>query len=85
MELEVGRVDAVVIDEIFVRYYLSKENMADKFRVLDEGFAEEDYGVGGRLTDKSFIDALNTAIQECISDGTASEYSLRWFGEDMYA
>lgn len=85
MELEVGRVDAVVIDEIFVRYYLSKENMADKFKVLDEGFAEEDYGVGGRLTDKSFIDALNTAIQECISDGTASEYAIKWFGEDMYA
>lgn len=84
MEIDSGRADAAVIDEIFVRYYLAKENMLDKFKVLDESFAEEDYGVGGRLEDKSFIDALNAAINECIEDGTASEYAVKWFGEDMY-
>lgn len=84
MEIDSGRADAAVIDEIFVRYYLAKENMLDKFKVLDESFAEEDYGVGGRLEDVSFMEALNSAISECIEDGTASEYSVKWFGEDMY-
>lgn len=84
MEIDSGRADAAVIDEIFVRYYLAKENMLDKFKVLDESFAEEDYGVGGRLEDVSFMEALNGAISECIEDGTASEYSVKWFGEDMY-
>lgn len=84
MEVESGRADAAVIDEIFVRYYLAKENMLDKFKVLDESFADEDYGVGGRLSDVKFMDALNKAINECIEDGTASEYSVKWFGEDMY-
>ena len=84
MEVDSGRADAAVIDEIFVRYYLQKENMLDKFKVLDESFADEDYGVGGRLSDKSFIEALDKAIKDCISDGTASEYSVKWFGEDMY-
>lgn len=84
MEIEAGRADAAVIDEIFVRYYLAQEKMLDKFKVLDERFAAEDYGVGGRLTDKSFIDAVNSAITECKTDGTASEYSVKWFGEDMY-
>ena len=84
MEVEAGRADAAVIDEIFVRYYLAQEKMLDKFKVLDERFAAEDYGVGGRLEDKSFIDAINKAIAECKSDGTASEYSAKWFGEDMY-
>lgn len=84
MEVESGRADAAVIDEIFVRYYLAKEGMTDKFKVLDESFADEDYGVGGRLNDVSFINALNDAIKACISDGTASKYSLEWFGEDMY-
>ena len=84
MEVEAGRADAAVIDEIFVRYYLAQEKMLDKFKVLDERFAAEDYGVGGRLEDKSFIDAINKAIAECKSDGTASEYSVKWFGEDMY-
>lgn len=84
MEVEAGRVDAAVIDEIFVRYYLAKENMLDKFKVLDERLEAEDYGVGGRLEDVSFMDAVNKAINECKEDGKASEYSIKWFGEDMY-
>ncbi len=84
MEVESGRADAAVIDEIYVRYYLAKEGMTDKFTVLSEQLAPEDYGVGCRLTDASFRDALNDAIKECIEDGTASEISMKWFGVDEY-
>lgn len=84
MEVETGRADAAIIDEIFVRYYLSKENMTDKFVVLDEELGEEDYGVGGRLNDKSFMAALNTALGECIKDGTAAKLSEKWIGVNMY-
>lgn len=84
MEVESGRADAAVIDEIYVRYYLAKEGMTDKFTVLSEQLAPEDYGVGCRLTDVSFRDALNDAIKECIEDGTASEISMKWFGVDEY-
>ena len=84
MEVESRRADAAVIDEIYVRYYLAKEGMTDKFTVLSEQLAPEDYGVGCRLTDASFRDALNDAIKECIEDGTASEISMKWFGVDEY-
>ncbi len=84
MELQAGRADAAVIDEIFVRYYLAQEKMLDKFNVLDERFASEDYGVGGRLGEESFINAINDAINECKEEGVASEYAIKWFGEDMY-
>lgn len=83
MEVDAGRADAAVIDEIFVRYYLQKENMLDKFVVLEEGFDEEDYGVGGRLGDYSLMEAINKALDECKTDGTTSEISMKWFGEDL--
>lgn len=83
MEVDAGRADAAVIDEIFVRYYLQKENMLDKFVVLEEGFDEEDYGVGGRLGDYSLMEAINKALDECKADGTTSEISMKWFGEDL--
>ena len=51
MEVDSGRADAAVIDEVFVRYYLQKENLLDKYTVLEEGLDEEDYGVGGRKGD----------------------------------
>ncbi len=85
MEVETGRADAAVIDEIYVRYYLAKEGMTDKFTVLEEQLAPEDYGVGGRLADVSFMTALNEAIDACIEDGTASKISNEWFGTDKYA
>lgn len=83
MEVDAGRADAAVIDEIFVRYYLQKENMTDKFVVLEEGFDEEDYGVGGRLGDYKFMEAVNKALDECKADGITSEISKKWFGEDL--
>lgn len=83
MEVESGRADAAVIDEIFVRYYLQKENMLDKFVVLEEGFDEEDYGVGGRLGDYALMEAINKALDECKAEGITSEISMKWFGEDL--
>ena len=83
MEVSAGRADAAVIDEIFVRYYLQKENMLDQYTVLEEGFDEEDYGVGGRLGDHALMEAINKALDECKTDGTTSEISEKWFGENL--
>lgn len=83
MEVEAGRADAAVIDEVFVRYYLQKENLSDKFVVLEEGFDEEDYAIGGRKGDNAFIEAVNKALAECKSEGITSEISQKWFGEDL--
>lgn len=83
MEVEAGRADAAIIDEVFVRYYLQKENMLDKFVVLDEGFDEEDYGVGGRQGDHALMEAINKALDECKAEGTTSKISVKWFGEDL--
>lgn len=83
MEIESGRADAAVIDEIFVRYYLQKENLIDKYTVLEEGFDEEDYGVGGRHGDYSFMEAINKALDECKDEGTTAEISEKWFGENL--
>ena len=83
MEVDSGRADAAVIDEVFVRYYLQKENLLDKYTVLEEGFDEEDYGVGGRKGDYALMEAINKALDECKADGTTSEISQKWFGEDL--
>ena len=83
MEVQSGRADAAVIDEVFVRYYLAKEGMTDKFVVLSDGFDEEDYGVGGRLNDRSLMEAINKALDECKAEGKTSEISKKWFGEDL--
>ena len=82
MDLEAGRVDAAVADEIIVRYYLSKKG-EDKFKILDENFGDEEYGVGMRKGDTTMVEAFNKAYEELKADGTVAEISTKWFGEDI--
>ena len=82
MDLEAGRVDAAVADEIIVRYYISKKG-EEKFKILDEDFGDEEYGVGMRKGDTTMVDAFNKAYEEMKADGTLAEISTKWFGEDI--
>ncbi len=82
MDLEAGRVDAVVADEIIVRYYMSKKG-EDKFKVLEEDFGDEEYGVGMRQSDTALVEAFNKAYAELKEEGKLAEISTEWFGEDI--
>ena len=82
MDLEAGRIDAVVADEILVRYYLNLKG-EDKFKILDDNFGDEEYGVGIRKGDTEIVDAFNKAYKEMQKDGTLQEISKKWFNEDI--
>ena len=82
MDLEAGRIDAAVADEIIIRYYISKKG-EEKYKILDENFGEEEYGVGMRKGDTAMVEAFNKAYEELKEDGTVGEISTKWFGEDI--
>ena len=82
MDLEAGRIDAVVADEILVRYYISLKD-EDKFKILSDNFGEEEYGVGIRKGDTEMVDAFNNAYTEMQLDGTLKKISEKWFSEDI--
>ncbi|HWO97149.1 MAG TPA: amino acid ABC transporter substrate-binding protein [Bacillus sp. (in: firmicutes)] len=79
-DLKSGRLDAVVIDEIVINYYMTKEK--DTFKVLDESLAPEEYGVGVKKGNEELLEKLQKALDEMNEDGTAAEISKKWFGED---
>ncbi|HWQ74302.1 MAG TPA: amino acid ABC transporter substrate-binding protein [Syntrophomonas sp.] len=81
LDLKSGRVDAVVVDEVVGRYYLAKH--AEDYKVLEENFGSEDFGVGLRKTDKAFQTELQKALDAMKADGTSAEISQKWFGEDI--
>lgn len=80
-DLKGGGVQAVVVDEVVGRYYISKH--PGEYKVLEENFGVEDFGVGLRLTDKAFLAELEKVLDEMKADGTAAEISQKWFGEDI--
>lgn len=81
-DLEAGRCDVVVADEVLSKYYINLKG-ADNYKVLEDNFGEEEYAVGVRKGDKELVDAWNKAYDELVEDGTASELSKKWFGDDI--
>ena len=82
MDLEAKRLDAIVVDEILARYYM-KARGTEKYKILDENFGKEQYGVGIRKGDTKFVEAFNKALDEVIADKTAGEISKKWFEDDI--
>lgn len=79
-DLKSGRLDAVVIDEVVINYYMTKEK--DTFKVLNESLSPEEYGVGVKKGNEALLKKLQKALDEMNEDGTATEISKKWFGEN---
>lgn len=79
-DLENGRVDAVVIDEVVIDYYMTIK--PDTYKVLDESLAPELYAVGVKKDNNELLEEVQKAMDEVIANGTAAEISEKWFGEN---
>lgn len=79
MDLEAGRIDAVVMDTVAGRYYNSKKN---SLSYSSESLTKEYYGIGMRKEDKEFIKAINETLDEMKADGTFTKIYEKWFGKE---
>ncbi len=82
LDLKAKRVDAVVVDEIVGRYYIKKD-LDCKYKILDENFGTEAYGIGYRMGDKAFGEKLDEALNTVIKNGTSAKISKEWFDSDI--
>ena len=69
MDLSAGRLDALVVDE--GRRPLLHAKKPGEYRVLEENFGTEDYGVGTRKDDTELMAKLQKAMDEMKADGYA--------------
>ena len=82
MDLENGRIDAVVGDEIVGRYYISKH--PDKIDALDVVIGPvSQFGIAFRKDDTPLRDEVQKAFDDIVKDGTAKKISEQWFGKDL--
>lgn len=81
LDIDSGRLDALVVDEILARYYMTKA--PGKYRVLKEDLGKEVVGVGFRKDDKEFAERIDKVLDEMKKDGTAKKISMKWFNTDI--
>lgn len=80
-DLDIGRIDAVIVDEFVGRYYLSKQK--DKSDVV-KSLEQEPIGIAFKSGENELQEEVQKIIDEMIKDGTMSKISEKWFGEDIY-
>ncbi|WP_119729425.1 glutamate ABC transporter substrate-binding protein [Thermomonospora amylolytica] len=70
-KLEAGALDAVTTDDLILAGFASQQK--GKFKVINDPFTDEKYGVGIKKGDIETCEAVNKAITKMYQDGTAKQ------------
>ncbi len=80
-DLAIGRVDVVIVDVTTAAHYVSKK--PDTYKVVGERLVYEPYAIGIRKEDEQLKKAIDDALTEMMEDGTLTEISMKWFGDNV--
>lgn len=74
-----GQVDVVVVDQIFIEYYMKQNQDAhlEVNKITD--FGTEDVGVGALKSNQVFLNEISQKISEAKKDGTYDQIKQSWF------
>lgn len=81
LDLEAGRTDAVIIDNVAGRHIISKR--IGKFKVLPGTISREPFGIAFRKADAALLGKVQETIDAMIADGAMAKISRKWFAEDI--
>lgn len=77
-DLEAGRVDAIVVGEVYGRYYM-KQLDKDIFRVLEDNFGEDQMAVAFKKGNTELQERINETLADMEQDGSFDEIYDKWF------
>ncbi|HEY2840919.1 MAG TPA: ABC transporter substrate-binding protein/permease, partial [Pirellulales bacterium] len=75
LDLELGRLDAVLLDSIIALYYAS---VNPKLKYVGKPFAQGEYAIALRPADEDLAVALDEGLGELLRDRTLLEIFLKW-------
>ena len=82
MDLENGRLDAVIGDEIVGRYYMSKH--PEELEALDVVVGPtSEFGIAFAKDNTALRDEVQKVLDEMKKDGTIAKISTEWFTKDI--
>ncbi|GMO20250.1 MAG: amino acid ABC transporter substrate-binding protein [Spirochaetaceae bacterium] len=81
MDLDVGGIDAVVIDLVVANDNINRSGK--NFRILNENLGEESFGIGFRKNDNALAAKVWETLLEMAADGTVAKISEKWLGADI--
>ncbi len=81
LDMESGRLNAVVLDNLVARDIISKK--PGTYKILPQFITKAPFGVAFRKTDNSLRHHVQKAIDDMVADGETARISRKWFAEDL--
>jgi polar amino acid transport system substrate-binding protein len=81
LDLDSGRLAAVVIDNVSGRYFVA--TTPGKYKILPGFITKEPFGIAFRKGEADLRDMVQKTIDAMVADGTMAKISKKWFGEDI--
>ncbi|HWB08706.1 MAG TPA: ABC transporter substrate-binding protein/permease [Pirellulales bacterium] len=75
LDLELGRLDAVLLDTPIVTYYAETN---PKFKLVGGRIAPGEYGIAARSDDRELIAAINQSLRDLMVSGRLGQILQRW-------
>ncbi|MDR1564818.1 MAG: transporter substrate-binding domain-containing protein [Oscillospiraceae bacterium] len=79
-----GVLSAVVIDNLFAKNFLYKDDTAHKYKLLETPISTQDYRIAFRQKDTTLKNRAAKILDEMVKDKSIAGLSLRWFNEDIF-
>ncbi|MDE6761893.1 MAG: transporter substrate-binding domain-containing protein [Lachnospiraceae bacterium] len=73
--LQAGEIDAVMLDDGPANVFAGE---FENIRILEESYAEEEYGLVVKKGNKELLDKINDALDKIEADGTLEEITKNW-------
>ncbi|NDR70282.1 amino acid ABC transporter substrate-binding protein [Fructilactobacillus sanfranciscensis] len=80
-DVKVGRINAVLIDGDYAKYYLAHNHSNEPMKLVKTNFPPDYDAVGLRKQDKTLREKLNKVIENLHRDGTEARLSKKYFGD----
>jgi polar amino acid transport system substrate-binding protein len=80
-DLKTGRIEAVIVDEVVARYYVTQDKAS--YKVSSGKLTNEPIAVCFKKDNTALRDKVDKVIEGFQKDGTLKKISEKWFSEDL--
>lgn len=81
LDLNSGRIQGILLDEVYARYYLAKLAKTHNYRVIvDDRVPADLFGVGMRKGDRTLQAKVNRGLVVLQKNGQLAALNKKWFG-----
>lgn len=83
LDLKAGRIQGILLDEVYADYYISHMAKSNNYRVIQNDQVPMDlFAVGMRKGDKTLRRKINAGLVRLQKNGKLRQINEKWFGKN---